>query len=100
MDIYYQDLLYTIGNATQNVDTADLRSAIDTFRAQAQEAEDLIAEAVAAGNSELVLVQNHKLRDYHRGFTSQGGLPNRQFYRHVVFAPGESRQDRSLKDRR
>lgn len=88
MDSYYEDLRYTIGNASQNVDTTALREAIDTFRAQAQEAEDLMASAVAANNADLITVQNHKFRDYHRGFTNQGGLPNREFYRHVVFAPG------------
>lgn len=89
MEIYYQDLLYTVGNASQDVDTSEIREAIDTFRTQAQEAEALMAEAMEMGNSDLVTVQNHKLRDFHRGFTSQGGLPNREFYRHVIFAPGE-----------
>ena len=88
MDVYYQDLQYTIGNASQPVDISELRAAIDSFRMQAQEAEDLMAEATQTGNSDLMTVQNHKLRDFHRGFTSQGGLPNREFYRHVVFAPG------------
>ncbi|KAI6794163.1 putative glutamate carboxypeptidase [Hortaea werneckii] len=88
MDIYYQDLQYTIGNASQDVDISELRQAIDTFRTQAEEAESLMATAVEEGNSDLVRVQNYKFRDFHRGFTSQGGLPNREFYRHVIFAPG------------
>jgi len=29
-----------------------------------------------------------KLRDFSRGFVSQGGLPGKEFYKHVVFAPG------------
>jgi len=33
-------------------------------------------------------VQNHKARDFSRGFTSQGGLPTREFYQHTIFAPG------------
>ena len=89
MDIYYQDLQYTVGNASQDVDISELRQAIDTFRAQAEEAESLMATAVEEGNSDLVRVQNYKFRDFHRGFTSQGGLPNREFYRHVIFAPGK-----------
>ena len=35
-----------------------------------------------------VQLLNAKLRDFQRAFTSQGGLPGREFYRHVVFAPG------------
>lgn len=89
MDIYYQDLQYTIGNASQDVDISELREAIDTFRTQAEEAESLMATAVEEGNGDLVRVQNYKFRDFHRGFTSQGGLPNREFYRHVIFAPGK-----------
>lgn len=88
MDIYYQDLQYTIGNASRDLDTSALRSAIDTFRTQAAEAEALLTMAMEEGNMDLVNLQNGKLRDYHRGFTSQGGLPNREFYRHVIFAPG------------
>ena len=88
MDLYYEELLGTVANASQELDTGELRAAIDTFRTQAQEAEALMAEAVDSGNSELVQVVNHKLRDFHRGFTSQGGLPTREFYRHTIFAPG------------
>lgn len=88
MDLYYDELRGTISNASLELDTSELRAALDTFRTQAQQAEDLIAQATASGDSALLQVQNHKLRDFHRGFTSQGGLPNREFYRHLIFAPG------------
>ncbi len=39
-------------------------------------------------DTDLITVVNHKYRDFQRGFVSQGGLPGREFYRHVVTAPG------------
>ena len=44
--------------------------------------------AVSSNNTELLQVVNHKFRDFQRGFTSQGGLPDREFYQHTIFAPG------------
>ena len=88
MDIYYKDLQETISTAGVDIDTSELRAAIDTFATQAQEATALMQQAQASGDEALIQVVNHKYRDYQRGFTSQGGLPNREFYKHVVFAPG------------
>ncbi|KAK5167006.1 uncharacterized protein LTR77_007735 [Saxophila tyrrhenica] len=88
MDLYYQDLRDVIGNASQDVDTSELRDAIDTFRSQAEQAQALVQQAMSSGDADLTKVVNDKYRDFQRGFTSQGGLPNREFYQHVVFAPG------------
>jgi N-acetylated-alpha-linked acidic dipeptidase len=88
MDLYYAELRDTIANATEDVDTSALREAIDTFREQAQEAEELKQQALDAGNSALIDVMNAKFRDFQRGFTSQGGLPGREFFQHLIFAPG------------
>ena len=88
MDIYYKDLRQTIDDAGADVDTSELRSAIDTFATQAKEAADLLQQALDTGDEALVQIQNHKYRDFQRGFTSQGGLQGREFYQHVVFAPG------------
>lgn len=73
-------------NYTQ-LDLSPIRSAIETFNASAAAMADLIA---STSPSDTVTVNriNTKLRDYQRGFTSRGGLPNREFYKHVVFAPG------------
>jgi N-acetylated-alpha-linked acidic dipeptidase len=70
------------------VDLSMLSSAIATFESSAQEFVDLRAQAIAANDTELITVQNHKARDFSRGFTSQGGLPTREFYQHTIFAPG------------
>lgn len=88
MDIYFDELSEVIGSSSGNVSIAELRDAIDTFRVQANEAVELSELAVSSNNTELLQVVNHKLRDFQRGFTSQGGLPNREFYRHLIFAPG------------
>lgn len=88
MDLYYSELRGVIANATQDVDTSELRSAIDEFRVQAEQAVALQEQAMAKGDAALTKVVNGKYRDFQRGFTSQGGLPDREFYRHLIFAPG------------
>ena len=88
MDSYYKDLRNVIDRADQNVNTTELRDAIDTFRIQAEQAVALEAQAKSTHDEALKQIVNHKYRDYQRGFTSQGGLPGREFYKHVVFAPG------------
>ncbi|KAI0841928.1 glutamate carboxypeptidase [Hypoxylon sp. FL0890] len=88
LDKYYEDLLSTINSSSQTLDTSTLRSAIDEFKAGAAEVQDLENQAVATNNSDLITLVNHKYRDFQRGFVSQGGLPNREFYQHLIFAPG------------
>lgn len=88
MDIYYTDLQEVISTANRTIDTSELRQAIDTFRTQAQEAQALEQQAMSMGDEALLEVVNRKKRDFQRGFVSQGGLPGREFYKHVVFAPG------------
>ncbi len=89
---YYVALNRTIvsNEASAEVDIAPLGEAIDVF----DEAATAFMTALESASStsppdpETIDVLNHKLRNFHRGFTSQGGLPGREFYRHVVFAPG------------
>lgn len=71
------------------LDLTDLSSAIDSFTSAANDVEALRMQALTAGDDELIQVVNHKYRDFQRGFTSQGGLPGREFYQHVAFAPGQ-----------
>lgn len=89
MEKHYRSLEYTIGNSSRtDFNVSILESAISTFRIQAQEAADLAQTALASSDSELLAVVNAKYRDFQRGFTSQGGLPDREFYQHLIFAPG------------
>ena len=88
MDLYFEELSEFISASSGNVSIAELRDAIDTFRSQANEVAELSQLAVSTNNTELLQVVNHKYRDFQRGFTSQGGLVNREFYQHTIFAPG------------
>lgn len=88
MESYYTALRSTIGNSTQDLDTSTLESAIEDFRGQAIEAEKMAQQAIAAGDDALLQVVNKRYRDFQRGFASQGGLPGREFYQHLIFAPG------------
>ena len=88
LNTYLEELNTTIASANATVDISALVDAISTFETSAQQFNDLRDQAVAANNTELITVQNHKARDFSRGFTSQGGLPTREFYQHTIFAPG------------
>lgn len=87
---YYGELKKLIGGdadgATLNTD--ELAAAIDVFERRANEVKALETLARSRNDAELIKVVNHKYRDFQRGFVSQGGLPTREFYRHVVTAPG------------
>lgn len=85
---YLDELNTTIASANATLDLSPLSSAIATFETAAQQFNRLRAQAVATNDTQLVTTQNHKARDFSRGFTSQGGLPTREFYQNTLFAPG------------
>lgn len=88
---YYETLNSTIADAgaSSGIDLSELASAIDSFDTVASTfMTALTAASEGLGDPSTINVLNSKLRDFHRGFTSQGGLPGREFFRHVVFAPG------------
>lgn len=90
MTSYLTELEGTIeegGSNYTNLDLSPLRSAIETFNSSAAALVELVA-STSPSDTQTVNTINAKLRDYQRGFVSQGGLPNREFYRNVVFAPG------------
>ncbi|TRX93056.1 hypothetical protein FHL15_005924 [Xylaria flabelliformis] len=88
MEIYYADLVTTINSTSDTLDISPLRSALDEFTTRTQEIVALEQQAVASKDSALTTLVNHKKRDFQRGFVSQGGLPNREFYQNLIFAPG------------
>ncbi|KAI2629895.1 glutamate carboxypeptidase [Hypoxylon sp. NC1633] len=88
LEKYYDNLLSTINSASLALDTTALQSAIAEFRTGATEVQELEDHAIATDDSELLTLVNHKYRDFQRGFVSQGGLPGREFYKHLIFAPG------------
>ncbi|KAI0593257.1 glutamate carboxypeptidase II [Biscogniauxia sp. FL1348] len=88
MDSYYDDLVATISSTSRSLDTTALRDALDEFALRAQEVQALDDQAAATNDSALTALVNHKYRDFQRAFVSQGGLPNREFYKNLIFAPG------------
>ncbi|KAI1459139.1 glutamate carboxypeptidase [Annulohypoxylon moriforme] len=88
LEKYYDDLISTINSNSQDLNTSPLEDAIKEFKTGATEIQAAAQQATATNNSELLTLVNHKYRDFQRGFVSQGGLPNREFYKHLIFAPG------------
>ncbi|KAF2140554.1 uncharacterized protein K452DRAFT_273177 [Aplosporella prunicola CBS 121167] len=88
---YYDALNETLVGAGAQLDTAALVDAIDAFDESAQQVDALATQAAAADAQDgaaLLKLVNTKFREFQRAFTSQGGLPDREFYKHVIFAPG------------
>jgi len=85
---YYRALNTTISATNYTVNLLPLQAAIGNFSSAAREFELLRSQALQTNDTALLAVQNHKARDFSRGFTSQGGLPTREFYQHTIFAPG------------
>ncbi|KAG9189505.1 N-acetylated-alpha-linked acidic dipeptidase [Alternaria panax] len=66
----------------------ELENSVAVFEDAAQQFNTARDMAVSANSSLLRKQLNHKASNFGRGFISQGGLPGREFYRHLVFAPG------------
>lgn len=82
---YYDSLAESLEALNATIDLTRLEEAIVAFNASAVEITSQISEASTEAAYESL---NVRLKTFSRGFVSQGGLPNREFYRHVVFAPG------------
>lgn len=89
MRAYFEELelIVASSNNTAGLDLATLKDAIAAFEDSAQQFNTLRASAILT-NLDLLTELNHKARDFSRGFISQGGLPDREFYQHLIFAPG------------
>jgi N-acetylated-alpha-linked acidic dipeptidase len=90
MQAWLEDLKAAVedANATAIVELEEIEDAVTTFGNTAQQFNAARDMAVSSNSSLLIRELNHKARDFGRGFVSQGGLPGREFYRHLVFAPG------------
>ncbi|KAF2848827.1 N-acetylated-alpha-linked acidic dipeptidase-like protein 2 [Plenodomus tracheiphilus IPT5] len=88
LEQYLTALNTTLTSSNFTLDLSPLTSAIATFSSSAAQFTALRDQAVANNDTALLTVQNHKARDFSRGFTSQGGLPTREFYQNTIFAPG------------
>ncbi|KAK7421438.1 hypothetical protein QQX98_002136 [Neonectria punicea] len=85
---YYEDLAEYAEEEGADLDLTELDKAIKYFKENADAVKALEDRAIKNQDEHLKTVVNHKYRDFQRGFVSQGGLPNREFYKHVVTAPG------------
>ncbi|KAF1997684.1 N-acetylated-alpha-linked acidic dipeptidase-like protein 2 [Amniculicola lignicola CBS 123094] len=85
---YLAALEEVIATANGTLDLSALTAAISTFETSAAQFTSLRDFAISSSNDDLITVQNHKARDFSRGFASQGGLPGREFFQHLIFAPG------------
>lgn len=88
LERYYEELNKVVNSTNYTLDLSALEDAMSEFSSAADEFTALLEQAVTSKDAELITVQNHKARDFSRGFTSQGGLPTREFYQHTIFAPG------------
>ena len=84
---YFTDLQTLAGPASTNgsLNLHPLQDALDLFKTAADEVMRLGELAKKLNDGKLKTVVNHKLRDFERGFTSQGGFPGREFYKHRQF---------------
>jgi N-acetylated-alpha-linked acidic dipeptidase len=70
--------------AAKEIDFAPAEAAVDRFT---KAAESVHGRQLAPGTNLLKL--NAALRETETDFTSQNGLPNRPWYKHIIYAPGE-----------
>lgn len=90
MTLYLADLEQTVKSGGSNytsLDLSSLRSAIGAFNTSAAAMAKLISSTSSSDVATTNTI-NSKLRDFSRGFVSQGGLPTREYYKNVLFAPG------------
>ncbi|KAF1963063.1 N-acetylated-alpha-linked acidic dipeptidase-like protein 2 [Byssothecium circinans] len=90
LSMYLSELEDTVSAASSNttLDLSPLITAVSTFSSSAQQFNDLRSLAISTNNTDLFTAVNHKARDFSRGFTSQGGLPGREFFQNLIFSPG------------
>lgn len=90
---YFEELqsIVTAPNGSLALDLTSLEGAITTFEEAGKQFTN-IRQAIADGkqfhNPNILKVVNRKTRNFSRGFISEGGLPGREFFRNLIFAPG------------
>lgn len=81
MELYWDDLVATVDDAGADLDLSPLRASLDEFRGRADAVDQLAQRAAETADAALAREVNTRYRDFQRGFVSQGGLPNRTFYK-------------------
>lgn len=91
---YFVDLVDLINSKPNFVDLQrelNLPAMIEAMQLLQGRAKKIQARQSQTGflnDTDLVAKVNAKYRDFQRAFVSQGGLPGREFYKHVIYAPG------------
>lgn len=85
MTRYFVGLDETLQSVNVSLDLLPLERAIAQFNTSASALVSHIASRLAKDRVKSI---NAKLRDFSRAFVSQGDLPRRDFYKHVIFALG------------
>lgn len=88
LNIYLDDLKGLLKKSNVKLNLSKLEQAIRTLTQAAELLNAIKKFGEYTNDSHLLNMVNHKQRDLERAFVTQGGLPNREFYKHVIFAPG------------
>ncbi|KAH7356052.1 N-acetylated-alpha-linked acidic dipeptidase-like protein 2 [Pyrenochaeta sp. MPI-SDFR-AT-0127] len=89
MRAYFEELreMLPLPGAGPAIELNLLEDAITTFERSAAQFKSL-RESAMPNDTILINTLNYKARDFSREFVGQGGLPGREFYQHLIFAPG------------
>lgn len=89
MRAYLAELKGTISSvkAATILDVSQLEDAIAEFDVSALHFKN-VRDSAPPTDHALVASLNSKARRFSRGFIGEGGLPGREFYQHLIFAPG------------
>ncbi|EAS36089.3 glutamate carboxypeptidase II [Coccidioides immitis RS] len=88
MNIYLDNLKALAKESNVKLKLSKLEFSIKAFSKAARLLTAAKKVARLTNDKRLLNMVNHKQRDFERAFVGQGGLPNREFYKHVIFAPG------------
>lgn len=89
MTAYLDELKSVVESSSMpDLDLSQIENAIHTFKQTSAAAMELKSQAEGSDDQDYIDFVNAKFRDFERGFVSQGGLPDRHFFKHLIFAPG------------
>jgi len=71
------------------LDFSAAKAAAEKFTQLAEQARDKQQSAAASGSPQQLAALNAQLRDVEEAFLSEPGLPDRPWFKHVIYAPGE-----------
>lgn len=91
---FYRDVISIVngkpnsGALQKQLNVSDLAAANKLFQTNAAAFTTLKSQYSSNSTPDEIASVNAKQRDFQRAFVSQGGLPGREFYKNVNYAPG------------